>query len=164
MNINFKVGEKAVYPAQGVGEIVSIETREIDGNKETFYVMKILKTESKIIIPIKKAQEEGLRKVISKEKLKDIYTILKSKDISPISKKTWNRRYREYTDKIKTGSVFEVAEVIRDLSRLKSQKDLSFGERKVLDTAKSLLINELSIVKNTNEDSIVQEIKSIFNA
>lgn len=164
MSINFKVGEKAVYPAQGVGEIVSIETREIDGNKETFYVMKILKTESKIIIPIKKAQEAGLRKVISKEKLKDIYTILKSKDISPISKKTWNRRYREYMDKIKTGSVFEVAEVIRDLSRLKSKKDLSFGERKMLDTAKSLLINELSIVKNTNEDLIVQEIKSIFNA
>ncbi|MCX7957754.1 MAG: CarD family transcriptional regulator [Deltaproteobacteria bacterium] len=164
MNINFKVGEKAVYPAQGVGEIVSIETREINGNKETFYVMKILKTESKILIPTKKAQEEGLRKIISKEKLKDIYTILKSKDVSPTSKKTWNRRYREYMDKIKTGSVFEVAEVIRDLSRLKSQKDLSFGERKMLDTARSLLINELSIVKNTNEESIVQEIKSIFNA
>lgn len=164
MYINFKVGEKAVYPAQGVGEIVSIETREINGNKETFYVMKILKTESKILIPTKKAQEEGLRKIISKEKLKDIYSILKSKEISPTSKKTWNRRYREYMDKIKTGSVFEVAEVIRDLSRLKSQKDLSFGERKMLDTARSLLINELSIVKNTNEESIVQEIKSIFNA
>ncbi|MGC8928394.1 MAG: CarD family transcriptional regulator [Myxococcota bacterium] len=164
MNINFKVGEKAVYPAQGVGEIVAIETREINGNKETFYVMKILKTESKILIPTKKAQEEGLRKIISKDKLKDIYSILKSKEISPTSRKTWNRRYREYMDKIKTGSVFEVAEVIRDLSRLKSQKDLSFGERKMLDTAQSLLINELSIVKNTNEESIVQEIKSIFNA
>jgi CarD family transcriptional regulator len=67
-------------------------------------------------------------------------------------------------DKIKTGSVFEVAEVIRDLSRLKSQKELSFGERKMLDTAKSLLVNELSIVKNTNEEAIVQEITSIFNA
>jgi len=164
MNINFKVGEKAVYPAQGVGEIVSIETREINGNKETFYVMKILKTESKILIPTRKAQEEGLRKVISKEKLKDIYSILKSKEISPTSRKTWNRRYREYMDKIKTGSVFEVAEVIRDLSRLKTQKDLSFGERKMLDTARSLLVNELSIVKNTNEESIDQEIKSIFNA
>ncbi|MCX7943583.1 MAG: CarD family transcriptional regulator [Deltaproteobacteria bacterium] len=164
MNITFKVGEKAVYPAQGVGEIISIETREINGNKETFYVMKILKTESKILIPTKKAQEEGLRKIISKEKLKDIYTILKSKEISPTSKKTWNRRYREYMDKIKTGSVFEVAEVIRDLSRLKSQKDLSFGERKMLDTAKNLLVNELSIVKNTSEEIIAQEIKSIFNA
>jgi CarD family transcriptional regulator len=164
MNITFKVGEKAVYPAQGVGEIVSIETREINGNKETFYVMKILKTESKILIPTRKAQEEGLRKIISKDKIKDVYTILKSKEISPTSKKTWNRRYREYMDKIKTGSVFEVAEVIRDLSRLKSQKDLSFGERKMLDTARNLLINELSIVKNTNEESIDQEIKSIFNA
>ncbi len=164
MNINFKVGEKAVYPTQGVGEIVSIETRDINGSKETFYVMKILKTESKILIPTKKAQEEGLRKIISKDKIKDIYSILKSQNISPTSKKTWNRRYREYMDKIKTGSVFEVAEVIRDLSRLKGQKDLSFGERKMLDAARSLLINELSIVKNTNEDTIVQEIKSIFNA
>lgn len=164
MNINFKVGEKAVYPAQGVGEIISIETRDINGSKETFYVMKILKTESKILIPTKKAKEEGLRKIISKDKIKDIYTILKSKNVSPISKKTWNRRYREYMDKIKTGSVFEVAEVIRDLSRLKAQKDLSFGERKMLDTARNLLINELSIVKNTNEETIVQEIKSIFNA
>lgn len=164
MNVNFKVGEKAVYPSHGVGEIVSIETRDISGNKETFYVMKILKTESKILIPTRKAQEEGLRKVISKEKLKDIYSILRSREISPISRKTWNRRYREYMDKIKTGSVFEVAEVIRDLSRLKGQKDLSFGERKMLDTARNLLVNELSIVKNTNEESIVQEIKSIFNA
>lgn len=164
MNINFKVGEKAVYPAQGVGEIVSIETKEINGNKETFYVIKILKTESKILIPTRKAQEEGLRKIISKDKLKDVYSILKSKEISPISKKTWNRRYREYMDKIKTGSVFEVAEVIRDLSRLKSQKELSFGERKMLDTARNLLVNELSIVKNTSEENILQEMKSIFNA
>ena len=76
---------------------------------------------------------------------------------------TWNRRYREYMEKIKTGSVFEIAEVLRDLYLLKFDKDLSFGERKMLDTARNLLIKELSLAKGVNEDDIEGDLKSIFN-
>src|SRR5216683_3086457 len=91
-----------------------------------------------------------------------VYTILKQKDISVVSA-TWNRRYREYMEKIKTGSVFEIAEVLRDLYLLKGDKDLSFGERKMLDTARSLLIKELSLAKQCSEDEIESDLKRIFS-
>jgi CarD family transcriptional regulator len=91
-----------------------------------------------------------------------VYGILKQKDIS-VDSATWNRRYREYMEKIKTGSVFEIAEVLRDLYLLKFDKDLSFGERKMLDTARNLLIKELSLAKGVNEDDIETDLKQIFN-
>ena len=93
--------------------------------------------------------------------MKEVYNILKSKEIA-VEGQTWNRRYREYMDKIKTGSVFEIAEVLRDLSLLKATKDLSFGERKMLDTARTLLVKELAIAKGTKELKIEQELEKIF--
>ncbi len=94
--------------------------------------------------------------------MKRVYTILREKDVS-VDATTWNRRYREYMEKIKTGSVFEIAEVLRDLYLLKSDKDLSFGERKMLDTARSLLIKELSLAKNCDEETIESDLRTIFN-
>src|SRR5213078_4309232 len=93
----FKVGDKAVYPGQGVGEVMGIEHKDIAGQRQSFYVLKIMENGMKILIPINK-----------------VYGILKQKDIS-VDSATWNRRYREYMEKIKTGSVFEIAEVLRDL-------------------------------------------------
>ena len=93
---------------------------------------------------------------------KEVYHILKSRELS-VEGQTWNRRYREYMEKIKTGSVFEIAEVLRDLYLLKFDKDLSFGERKMLDTARNLLIKELSLAKGVNEDDIETDLKTIFN-
>jgi CarD family transcriptional regulator len=104
----------------------------------------------------------GLREIISEEDVKQVYTILREKDIS-VDSTTWNRRYREYMEKIKTGSVFEIAEVLRDLYLLKGDKDLSFGERKMLDTARSLLIKELSLARVCTEDEIESDLKKIFN-
>jgi CarD family transcriptional regulator len=88
--------------------------------------------------------------------------ILREKEV-PVDSTTWNRRYREYMDKIKTGSVFEIAEVLRDLYLLRSDKDLSFGERKMLDTARSLLIKELAIAKDCDEQDVEMDLKKIFN-
>ena len=104
----------------------------------------------------------GLRQIIDSEDVPKVYGILKNRDVS-LDNQTWNRRYREYMDKIKTGSVFEVAEVLRDLFLLKSDKDLSFGERKMLDTARSLLVKELAIAENTNEDTVQGQLEGIFN-
>ncbi len=158
----FKVGDLAVYPAQGVGRIEAIETREISGQKQDFYIMKILENNMIIMIPVNNVESVGLRDIIDDEEVAKVYEIMKKRDIPP-DNQTWNRRYREYMDKIKTGSVYEVAEVLRDLYLLKVDKDLSFGERKMFDTAQSLLLKELSIAKKTDESTIMSDMKSIFN-
>jgi CarD family transcriptional regulator len=162
METSFSVGDKAVYPAHGVAEVVGIETREIGGARSTFYILKIIETGMKIMIPTRNVSAVGLREVISPKDVKEVFHILKSKEISVEEGQTWNRRYREYMDKIKTGSVFEVAEVMRDLTLIQASKELSFGERKMLETARQLLIKELAIAKRTNEAKIEREIDKIF--
>jgi CarD family transcriptional regulator len=157
----FKVGDLAVYPAHGVGCIESIETREISGEKKDFYIMKILDNNMIIMIPIDNVRSVGLRDIIDEKEVSRVYEIMKQRDI-PADNQTWNRRYREYMEKIKTGSVYEVAEVLRDLYLLKVDKDLSFGERKMLDTAQGLLLKELSIAKETDESAIMSDINDIF--
>jgi CarD family transcriptional regulator len=158
----FKVGDLAVYPAQGVGRIDAIETRDISGQEQDFYIMKILENNMIIMIPVSNVESVGLRDIIDKKQVPKVYDIMKKRDI-PADNQTWNRRYREYMEKIKTGSVYEVAEVLRDLYLLKVDKELSFGERKMLDTAQSLLLKELSIAKKTDEGTVMSDIKAIFN-
>ena len=158
----FKVGDKAVYPGQGVGEVMGIEHKEVAGQRQSFYVLKILDNGMKIMIPINKVNQVGLREIIGEHDVRQVYSILKEKDIA-VDSTTWNRRYREYMEKIKTGSVFEIASVLRDLYLLKGDKDLSFGERKMLDTARSLLIKELSLAKECDEAEIESDLKRIFN-
>ena len=161
MDASFNVGDKAVYPAHGVAEVVGLEVREIGGNKQTFYILKILETGMKIMVPTRNVAAVGLREVIAETDVKEVYNILRSKEIA-VEGQTWNRRYREYMDKIKTGSVFEIAEVLRDLCVLRAQKELSFGERKMLDTARQLLVKELAIAKGTKETKIESELDKIF--
>lgn len=157
----FKIGDLAVYPAHGVGIIESIETKKISGDHQNFYIMKILGNGMTIMIPTKNAKSVGLRDVIGAKEVPKVYEILKERKVE-IYSQTWNRRYREYMDKIKTGSVFEVATVLRDLYTLKLDKELSFGERKILDTAKNLLVKELSIAKNTEEAQIQKDLEGIL--
>ncbi|MBI2340325.1 MAG: CarD family transcriptional regulator [Deltaproteobacteria bacterium] len=160
-DLPFKVGDMAVYPAHGVGEVTSIEAREISGSKQLFYVLQILDSGMKIMVPTGNVNAVGLREIISEGEVRAVYDILKERDVT-IDNQTWNRRYREYMDKIKTGSVYEIAEVYRDLSLLKSEKELSFGERKMLDTAKNLLIKELAFAEESDEDDIAEAIEEIF--
>jgi CarD family transcriptional regulator len=162
MQLSFKIGDKAVYPAHGVGEVMGIERREILGTKQDVYVLKILDNGMKIMIPTNKVGTVGLREVIPRNKVKDVYKVLKEKGVS-VKSQTWNRRYREYMEKIKTGSIFDIAEVLRDLYLLKFDKDLSFGERKMLDTARNLLIKEISIAKNVREKVVEKELEKIFH-
>ena len=113
--------------------------------------MRLLDTDMIIMIPTSNARNIGLRDMIDNQAVSEVYEILRHRPLR-LNNQTWNRRYRDYMDKIKTGSPFRVAEVLRDLTLLKSEKDLSFGERKMLDTAKNLLIKELSLVNNKEED------------
>lgn len=157
----FKIGDLAVYPAQGVGVIESIEKKEIMGNKQMFYIMKIMGNGMKIMIPTDSADAVGLREVIHKDDISKIYDILRCKDVT-IDKQTWNKRYREYLEKIKTGSVFEIASVLRDLLVLKTDKNLSFGERKIMDTAKNLLIKEISVASKLEETKVEKDLEMLF--
>jgi CarD family transcriptional regulator len=159
--VHFDVGDKAVYPTQGVAEVIGVEEKEISGKIMRFYSLRLLDTGLKILVPVDKAEQVGLREVVGERQIREVFDILKEKDI-PIDRQTWNRRYRGFMEKLKTGSLFEVAEVYRDLSRLKLTKTLSFGERKMLDTARNLIVKELSVAKRTTEVKVEQEIERIF--
>ena len=161
MKQQFTVGDKAVYPVHGVAEVVGLEDRDIGGSHTAVYILKILDTGMKIMLPTSNAGSVGLRELISSKQVKEVFEILKSRDV-PRDTQTWNRRYREYMEKIKTGSAFEIAEVMRDLAVLRHTKDLSFGERKMLETARGLLVKELAIAKGVTEDKISAEIAAIF--
>jgi CarD family transcriptional regulator len=157
----FKIGDKAVYPAQGVAEVVSIEERDIAGARQRFYVLRILDTDRRIMVPVKNAQTVGLRQVISEDEIREIFEILRERTVA-FDNQTWNRRYRGFMDKIKTGSIYDVAEVMRDLYRLKAEKSLSFGERRMLDTARTLIVKEIAIARGLTEEQTLAEIEAIF--
>jgi CarD family transcriptional regulator len=161
MKQQFVVGDKAVYPVHGVAEIVGLEQRDIAGKKVPVYILRILESGVKIMVPTTNAGTVGLRELISSKEVKDVYAILRSRDI-PRDTQTWNRRSREYMEKIKTGSVFEIAEVMRDLYVLRHTKELSFGERKMLEMARTLLVKELALAKGVPEDRIASDIEAIF--
>ena len=158
----FQIGDLAVYPAHGVGMIEAIESKVINGEEHDFYIMKVLENNMVIMIPTWNVESVGLRELIEEKEIPKIYEILEERKVNPMDNQTWNRRYRDYMDKIKTGSLYDVAEVYRDLSILKFTKDLSFGERKLFDTATILLVKELSTSKNTDEETIMSEIQAFF--
>ena len=157
----FHVGQLAVYPAHGVGRIESVQEREVSGTPSEFYIMRLIDTDMIIMIPTNNARNIGLRDVIDNQAVSQVYDILRSRP-GRLNNQTWNRRYRDYMDKIKTGSPFRVAEVLRDLTLLKTEKDLSFGERKMLDTAKNLLIKELSLVNDKEETEIEAQLQELL--
>jgi CarD family transcriptional regulator len=158
---SLKVGDNAVYPGHGVGRVLSIDTKEIMGTKHSFFTIEIIETGMKIMIPATNLQNVGLRPIISESEAQEVIRILKMNE-AKVDNQTWNRRYREYMEKIKTGSVFEIAEVLRDLFLLKVDKELSFGERKLLDTARGLLLKELRLATKSTNFEEEKDIKDIF--
>lgn len=161
LGMDFKVGELAVYPAHGVGVIEAIEQRTIDDEEQAFYILRIIDTDMVIMIPTQNVQAIGIRSVIKKRDVSRVLNVLKERNIE-VETQTWNKRYREYMERIKTGSVFQVASVLRDLCILRDGKPLSFGEKKMLDTAMNLLARELSIARNVKEEKIRRDIEAIF--
>ncbi len=158
----FSEGDMAVYPAHGVGVIKAVETKTIGGTDQSFYVLEILDNSMRIMIPTESSTNVGLRAIVGEDEVGDILAILSDRTVE-LGAQTWNRRYRDYMEKIKTGSVHEVAVVLRDLFLLSVDKDLSYGERKMLDTAKNLLVKELSLAQNTGEDDVTKTIEAIFS-
>ena len=157
----FKVGEVAVYPGHGVGMIASIEEKEFSGMKQSFYIMRILDTDMTIMIPVDHVNNTGLRCVIDSCEVARVFEILKDKNMAH-DNAPWNRRYKEYMERIKSGSIFEVAMVLKELYSLKVWKELSFGEKKMFEIARNLIKKELSIALQRDEGEIEEEIEGIF--
>jgi len=158
----FTEGDMAVYPAHGVGVIRAVETKTIGGIDQSFYILEILDNSMRIMIPTASSDNVGLRAIVGKNEVRTVLDILADRSVE-LGTQTWNRRYRDYMEKIKTGSVHEVAIVLRDLFLLSVDKDLSYGERKMLDTAKNLIVKELSLAQDTEEASVSKTIEAIFS-
>jgi len=161
--MQFEIGDKAVVPALGVGIIKEIERLEMGGDAYDVYVIKILDNGLTYKVPVNNTGANGIREVIPPDAVERVYEVLRDRD-TPADKQTWNRRYREYMNKIKTGDPLEVAAVLRDLARLKSEKTLSFGERKMYDQAHSLIVQELAVARDVDEQVVKEEIDQLFKA
>lgn len=161
MQAEFAIGDKAVYPSQGVAEVLGIEQKEIFGNIQRFYVLRVLESENRILVPIDKSEQVGLRRIADKDEIGEVMQILKERDVH-LDRQTWNRRYRGFMEKIRSGSLFEVAEVFRDLYRLKVMKPLSFGERRMLDTARGLIVQELSVAQAEDEARVEEQLDRLL--
>ena len=162
-NVIFKVGDKAVHPAHGVGEVTAIEQREIGGTRATFYILRILDNGMKVMVPMGVAQQVGLRGIMSDKEANNILATMRAREVA-VDVQPWSRRFRVYTEMIKSGAPIEIAKVLRDMNRLKFDKDLSFGERRLLDQARSLLLKELAFAKKKTEAEMADEIARIFSA
>lgn len=160
--LSFKSGDKVVYPGHGVGEITAVQSKAIAGTSQQVFEITLLTSGMKIMVPVAQATGVGLRKVVDKKAVDKVYAILKNRNFK-IDTQTWNRRFREYSQKIRTGSVYEIAEVLRDLSVLSADKELSFGEKKMLDTAQNLLVSEIAIAKSRPQEKVMGELRQIFS-
>jgi CarD family transcriptional regulator len=159
--MELKVGDMVVYPAQGVARVEGLEEKVIMNAPMRFYVLRVLDSDKKIMVPEDKISSVDIRKVIGEDEVDEVLDILRERNVS-FDHGTWNRRYRAYVEKIKTGSIFEIAEVLRDLNLIKVEKNLSFGERKMLDTARRLLVQEMSVAMEKGEDEVERELESLF--
>jgi CarD family transcriptional regulator len=157
-DIEFKVGDKAVCPAQGVAEVAEIVNKEIAGVEQSFYVLKIVDSNMKVMIPTTNAASVGLRGLVTEREIKVILSII-GETPPAHDNRTWNRRYRGFMEKIKTGNLFDIAEVFRDLSLLKDGKTLSFGERRMLELAKNLIVKEMAISRGCSEEKVLKDIE-----
>ena len=162
-NFDFLVGQKAVYPSHGVAVIENIESCNIGGQAQDFYVLKIQGSGAKVMVPTSAARSCGLRSVIEQPEVEKIYNILKT-PCKKNSSTPWNRRFRALTEKMGTGSLEDVAEVLRDLTSLQSSKELSFGEKKMLEKAQHMIVSELSAAQNKESTTIELEIRKFLVA
>lgn len=155
----FNIGDYAVCPGHGVGQIVDIEERELGNAKKNFFIIKILANGMTVMVPTD--SETGIRGLVDQSEIEEVYSLLNNHDVK-VDNSTWNRRYREYSLKIKTGSVKEIAEVLRQLFLLKNKKSLSFGEKKMLDQCRELLVQEISLTNGNDKNSTADKINSFF--
>lgn len=156
----FNVGDKVVYPMHGAGVIEAVEEREVLGEKQRYYILRLPLGDMKVMVPLASVEGVGVRSVIDGDDVKKVYEILASAKTKMSS--NWNRRYRANLEKIKSGDVFAVAEVVKNLACRDREKGLSTGERRMLENAKQILISELVVAQEAQEDQVEKSIDEIL--
>lgn len=158
----FNIGDKVVYPMHGAGIIEGIEEKEILGEKRKYYIMRMPIGDMKVMIPVDNVEEIGIREIINNDDLEKVLNILKG-DRTKMPQ-NWNRRYRINMEKIKSGDIFEIASVVRNLMLRDAEKSLSTGERKMLNSAKQMLISEIVLVVDSNQEETEKLINEAINS
>ncbi|MFQ5876523.1 MAG: CarD family transcriptional regulator [Acidobacteriota bacterium] len=143
--MEFNIGDKVVYPNHGLGIIEQIETRPCGDRMEEFLRLRIISNDSTVMVPRNNAKHVGLRRVISKKEIDEVFDVLKDRKIRVFD--DWKGRFQENSDKMRTGSITEVARVFKTLSHLALQKTLSYRERRMLDKARYLIVSEIAEVE-----------------
>lgn len=156
----FNVGDKIVYPMHGAGTIDSIEEKDILGEKQSYYILK-MPGEVKVMIPTAKAEEVGVRSIIDKVAAEKVISVLEQDETQ--MDKNWNKRYRDNMDKMKSGDIYEVADVVRNLSFKQKEKGLSTGEKKMLNNAKQILVSELVLAEHASQDEVEKLVDNKIN-
>lgn len=151
----FNIGDKIVYPMHGAGEIVAIEEREILGDVHKYYIVRLPINDLKVMVPVKNAKEVGVRYISDADTMEKVLKNLSSGEIISMPK-NWNRRYRYNLDKIKSGDLMEIADVVRSLESLDREKSLSTGERKILNEAKQIIVSEMVLVFEKNVEEVTK--------
>ena len=156
----FNVGDKVVYPMHGAGTIDSIEEKDILGKKQSYYILK-MPGEVKVMIPTAKAESVGVRNIIDKSSAEKVFSVL-SQDETMMDK-NWNKRYRDNMEKMKSGDIYQIADVVRNLSFKQKEKGLSTGEKKMLNNAKQILVSELVLAEHAPQDEVEQTVENRIN-
>ena len=156
----YNVGDKVVYPMHGAGVIDSIEEKEILGEKQSYYILK-MPGEVKVMVPISTAEQHGIRNVIDKNEAERVINVLEQDETE--MEKNWNKRYRDNMDKMKSGDIYEIADVVRNLSFKQKEKGLSTGEKKMLHNAKQILVSELVLAEHATQDEVEELVDNKIN-
>lgn len=156
----YNVGDEVVYPMHGAGRIVAIEEREVMEEKQSYYILE-MPGEVKVMIPTATAEEHGIRSVINKEEAQKVMSVLEQDETE--MEKNWNKRYRENMDKMKSGNIYEIADVVRNLSFKQKEKGLSTGEKKMLNNAKQILVSELVLAEHASENEVENLVENKIN-
>lgn len=152
-----------VYPAQGVGKIESLEKQEIGGLAAEFYIIRIFDSNITVMVPVKNAKNVGLRELCSPTQAKEIFTFLEDRsDFTGYTGQNWNRRHREYTEKLNSAALTDVAQVLKELTLISGEKELSFGEKRLLEQAMTLIATELAFVLKEEPETIKDKITGLF--
>jgi CarD family transcriptional regulator len=154
--MEFRVGERVVYPNHGVGIIEEVTRRPVNGAPEEFYMLRIHSNGSLVMVPTTNVESVGLRRIIKRSQLDRLFKLLEEDFFEPEA--DWKDRYKEHCDKMRTGSIFQVAEVLKNLVYLSFRKSLSFREKRMLDRAKQLLVTEIATVRGVSEKAIEDSI------
>ncbi|WP_243136873.1 CarD family transcriptional regulator [Alkaliphilus serpentinus] len=153
MSMYYNIGDKIVYPMHGAGIIEAIEEKEILGVKRKYYIMKMPLDDMRVMIPLDTIDGIGIRQVITQEEVQQVIQVLEADETN--MPQNWNRRYRANMDRLKTGDIFEVAEVVKNLVLRDREKSLSTGERKILNNARQILLSEIILATDMSEEEVL---------